>query len=85
MYGINAPELRGETRQAAYDARARLLELIAEHGDFADGEATLVTIRTYRDEQEKYGRYLCDVMTRDGSDTLNRILVNEGYARVYLP
>lgn len=87
LFGIDTPEIRGgtnDTRLAGQLARARLIELIEEHGEFWGGEGTLLTIRTFKDEQEKYGRFLCEILTRDESDTLNRLLIIEGHAKPYL-
>lgn len=57
LHGINAPEMRGssltsEQKQHAREATARLREMLS-------GDA--ITIKTVKDRQGKYGRYLAVV------------------------
>lgn len=85
LLGIDTPEIRGgtdESKAAAKVSRRRLLELIEEHG-IVDADGVCLTIRTHRDEQGKYGRWLCEILTLDRADTLNAILLREGLARAY--
>jgi endonuclease YncB( thermonuclease family) len=79
LYGINAPEMHGETKAAGTAAKAYALSWFAGHvggGEF--------TVRTYKDAKEKYGRYLATVIAPDGA-VLNDDLVASGNAVVYLP
>lgn len=75
---INAPELHAKdpaVRAKAKAARDRLVALLGT------GE---MTIRSIRDRQEKYGRYLAVILLADGT-TANDVLVKEHLAEPYLP
>jgi micrococcal nuclease len=61
FYGINAPELKGETKEAALKTRDRLKELLLNKE---------IIIETINDKKEKYGRWLAKI-------TCNNILINE--------
>lgn len=78
LFGINTPELRGETREAGLISRDYLRELIL------DKEITLITVK---DSKGKYGRYLGTVYIDDPetgeSIDVNNKLIEEGYAEVY--
>lgn len=80
LYGINTPELKGATRAAGLAAKARLAELLKEHA--RDG---VLSIRTHKDRQDSFGRYLVEVMTQDGETTINEMLVAEGHAVRFVP
>lgn len=69
LYGIDAPELRGEEREAGLAARDWLRERI-------DGKE--IVMRTIKDAKGKYGRYLA-VVFREGED-INAALVAAGHA-----
>ncbi|AVO37407.1 thermonuclease family protein [Pukyongiella litopenaei] len=71
LYGIDAPEMRGADRPAGIAARDFLRALIAPGQWF--------TIRTFRDEKGKYGRYLCEIILADGTN-VNELLVESGHA-----
>lgn len=71
---INAPELRGPTRQAGAAARDFLRSLV-------DGKT--IVVETYKDDKEKYGRYLAEVWAPDdngGYFNINDRMVKEGHA-----
>ena len=72
MYGINAPEIRGATKAKATQSRDRLRELILNKD---------VVIVSYRDRQEKFGRYLADVYV--GGVMVNALMVKENLATAY--
>ncbi len=73
LAGINAPEMRGDTLDLARAARDALrLRVLGK----------LVTIRTHKDAQEKYGRYLAEIWDEAGS--VNAWLVEAGYAVPYM-
>ena len=74
LAGIDTPELKGKTKPAAVRSRDRLKELVA-------GGA--VTVRTFKDSQEKYGRYLAEVYVPGVERSVNQILVDEGLAVPY--
>ncbi len=74
LYGINAPEMTGDTRMAGLMARdilrARILDKV-------------VVMRTIKDRTEKYGRYLGIIS--DDNGVVNDWMVSSGHAVVYLP
>ena len=72
LYGINAPEMRGATREDGVAAMSYLQGLL--------GAGPLV-VRTIKDRKCKYGRYLV-VIERDGVD-VNRAMVDAGMAVEY--
>ena len=74
LYGINAPELRGETLTEARKSRDWLLQQIPI--------GTEITIRTFKDQKEKYGRYLA-IIYLNGRN-LNEELVANGLAVPYI-
>jgi len=73
MLRINAPELRGETKAEGTRRRDRLREL-------ALGKR--IVVKTAKDNQEKYGRYLAEIeVLVDGAMVnVNDLLVKEGLA-----
>ncbi len=74
LYRINAPELRGDQREAGLISRNRLRELIG--GKF-------ITVETIKDKKGKYGRYLGEIWleTEKGAvSNINDLLVSEGLA-----
>jgi micrococcal nuclease len=77
LFGINAPEIKGKTRDAGEAAKRRLLELIEQAEDD-------LHIKTYLDEKDKYGRLLAELFPYEGATvSLNEILVKEGHAVPY--
>lgn len=77
LYGINAPETKGDTREAGRLATQHLIDLLSSHAP-----TNRVTIQTKRDKQEKYGRYLA-VLIANGVN-INQRMVEDGHAVVYL-
>jgi micrococcal nuclease len=67
FYGINAPEMK---LQAGKDARAALTEKLPAGAS--------VVLQTYKDKQEKYGRYLASVFYK--GENINDWLVSAGLA-----
>lgn len=74
LYGINTPELRGETLTEARKSRDWLLEQIPI--------GTEIIVKTIKDKKEKYGRYLAIIYV-DGRN-LNEELVANGLAVPYI-
>ena len=72
LYGINAPELNTAAGKAA---RQHLTFLLF------GGDGPRVTVRTYKDRREKYGRYL-GTLVKAGVD-VNHQMVEDGHAVVY--
>lgn len=74
LYGVNAPETSTKT---GLDAKAWAATWVAQHGP-------VFVLRTSKDQREKYGRYLADLLAQDGS-TLCTDLLATGHAVPYLP
>lgn len=74
--GINTPEVVGEERARGLEAKAFVEHLLPV--------GSPVTIITYKDRKEKYGRYLAEVrFLRDGEEKdLATLLLNAGLAAV---
>jgi micrococcal nuclease len=73
LYGINAPEVRGTTKLLGLASRDALRARILDKN---------IVIRTIRDKQEKYGRWL-GLVELDG-ENINDWLVKNNYAVVYM-
>lgn len=73
LYGINTPEIRGEEREKGLVVRDIMRAMILDKE---------VTINSYKDKQEKYGRYLANIII-DGID-VNQWLVLNGHAEEYM-
>jgi len=75
LFGIDSPEVRGATREAGLRTRDELRRRILGRD---------VLIRTHKDEREKYGRYLAEVLVWNGQArdwrNVNEELVTEGLA-----
>jgi micrococcal nuclease len=70
LYGIDAPEVRGDEREQGIIARDRLRELILDKE---------VIIQTIKDKTGKYGRYLVMVYTMEYL-CVNEWLIEENLA-----
>lgn len=73
LWGINAPELKGDSHEAGAAARDYLAGLLKTQS---------ITVETYKDRQEKYGRWLAIVYV-DGKN-INDEMVNSGHAVKYM-
>jgi len=74
LFGVNAPEIKGESREAGIKTRDFVRSKILNKA---------VTIRTIKDSKEKYGRYLARVYYEDDRVValhLNDQLVSLGLA-----
>jgi len=74
LYRINAPELRGEEKEAGKISRDYLKKLVWKKE---------LVIETIKDKREKYGRYLAEIWLplENGSYmNVNDELVKKGYA-----
>lgn len=79
LYGIDAPEIRGEERPMGMQARIALAAMIQP--------GSKVVIRTFKDQTEKYGRYLAVIYaeTQPGRwISVNETLIAEGHAVPYM-
>lgn len=68
---INAPEVKGSEKILGKTSRDRLRELLPI--------GSVVTLETYKDGIEKYGRYLALVIDSEGTN-INARMVTEGFA-----
>lgn len=71
---INAPEVRGDEREAGLVSRDFLRTKI-------DGKQ--IMIQTIKDKTGKYGRYLAEILIQDANDNfinINDLMVAEGFA-----
>lgn len=75
LYGINAPEMRGEESAKGRESRDFISSILPRNQWFM--------INSIKDEKGKYGRYL--VVLCPGGVNVNQLLVSKGYAekRVY--
>ncbi len=71
LKGIDTPELIGVNRQKALEAKAFLESKLKGQ----------LVIKTYKDEKEKYGRYLADLYIND--ICINQLMIADGYAVAY--
>lgn len=78
LLGINAPEMRGESRPQGEAVKAFLEKLLSEADD--------VIVRTDEEKKGKYGRFLVTVLARKNEKwhNVNEILVKRGAATVYM-
>mgnify|MGYP003344868363 CR=1 FL=1 len=74
--GINTPEVFGPTKPEGLKSKQRVIDLISGKN---------VILKTYKDKQEKYGRWLADVFVNEtDTKSVNQILLDEGLAIKYL-
>ncbi len=74
LFGINAPEMRGDEKPQGTLARDFVRELIL---------GKTVFIQTQKDKKGKYGRYLADIWVEEGDDNwinVNKRIVEAGLA-----
>lgn len=79
LIGINTAELHSKfenDRILAQKAKDRVIQLMEQNSSAG------FVVHTFKDAQEKYGRYLAKVVFSNGS-VLNEILLNEGLAVPY--
>lgn len=84
LYGVNTPEVRGDTKEAGQAATDWVANWFRVHVDLVVPGPNYFTLRTIKDRREKYGRYLGIVVAPDGA-ILNKDLVDSGHAEVYYP
>lgn len=77
LFGINAPEMHGATKEAGIAAKAHLYGLV-------DQTRPLV-MRTVKDKGDKYGRFLATIIGHaDGEPySINDRMVRDGFAVPY--
>lgn len=75
LYGINAPEIKGSTRDAGIKSRDWLSEQVLNK---------TLTINTFKDKQEKYGRWLGTLSLPGIDKTINQTMIDLGLAVEYM-
>lgn len=80
IYGIDAPEIRGKTKEAGVAAK-----------EFLDGFllfSKLSFVNTFKDKSDKYGRILVQIFVVDHRDQkiseVGAVMINAGHAVPYL-
>lgn len=81
LAGIDAPEMR--TAEGP-PARQHLVDLLGWPNAGTPG-GNQITVRTIKDSQEKYGRYLAFVLVGSRPVSVNDQMVLDGYAMAYNP
>lgn len=72
LFGINAPEIRGSEKEAGNEAKEFVKSLILNKE---------VTIKTYKNPEDKYGRWLAEVIGDFGENypkNLTALLLSKG-------
>jgi micrococcal nuclease len=72
LAGIDAPEIRGDEREAGLVSRDWLREQVLDKD---------VVLKTYKDKKGKYGRWIADVHIDDRF--INAELLHFDYAKIY--
>ena len=73
LYGINAPEMKGESKPRGEKSKEWLSNLLL---------GKKVKIKTHKDKKEKYGRILVEIFLDEVC--VNEMLVKEGLAEEYI-
>lgn len=72
FYGINTPEIIGTTKSSGLKSKQRVIDLISGKD---------IILKTHKDKQEKYGRWLADIfLTEESTKSINQMLIDEGLA-----
>lgn len=74
LYGVDTPELRGEEREKGLEVRD-LVRSWAPAG-------TEAILRSHKDEQGKYGRWLAEIFLPGEKDSINQWLWRAGLAEI---
>lgn len=73
LYGVDAPEIRGETKENGIISRDALRNQVLNQQ---------VIIHTIKDRKDKYGRWLCEIYK--GTLNINQWMIDNGYASIYI-
>lgn len=71
FFGINTPEITGPSKSEGLKSKQRVIDLISGKD---------IIIKTHKDKQEKYGRWLGDIYLPNSTISVNQILLNENLA-----
>jgi micrococcal nuclease len=85
LYGINTPEIVGASKAEGLAARQYLIGLLSASFQTATQPQAWkpVTIKTFKDKGDKYGRILALIFTGDDPIPVNDKLVSAGHAKAY--
>ena len=72
LLGINAPEVRGDSRERGLVSRNFLREKIS---------GKWIILKTKKDKKGKYGRWLGDLFLEE--ENINKLMIKEGMAKKY--
>jgi len=75
LYGINAPEVKGSSKEIGLKVRDLLKDRI--HNKW-------IIIKTFKDKKEKFGRWLAEVYEPDVEESINKWLLKEGHVKSYM-
>ena len=75
LYGINTPEMVGESRNAGMLAKAYMYGMIPPMSD--------VTVKTIK-PNDKYGRYLAEIYQIGDPVSVNQKMITAGHAIPYM-
>lgn len=75
LYGINAPEMVGESKAKGEAAKAALAQLLPA--------GARVSARTHKDREDKYGRILVELWAPGQAASANDRMVELGHAVPY--
>jgi len=77
LYGINAPEMRGQEKEAGRRSKSFLKNVLSK--SFKDNHQ--IYIETIKDKKGKYGRWLGIIHVQGIQMTINAWLVANGHAK----
>ena len=94
LYGINAPEMRGEERSKGLEARYHLVEILKRHriynfnNDVNPEPTRNFYVETHKDKTGKYGRdlvtiYLDELDVWPPTHSANQQMIDDGFAVKY--
>lgn len=88
LYGINTPEVVGASKAAGLAAKDFLVTLLSNGTQGMAGGPVCpiwrrVTIKTFKDKGDKYGRLLALVFIGDDPIPVNDKLIAAGHAKAY--
>jgi micrococcal nuclease len=79
LYGINTPEVYGIKKDSQeYQEGVKARDFVTQW--FATLGTEAFAVKTFKDKQEKYGRWLVEVTSLDGMKILNEDLLSTGNA-----
>ena len=76
LLGIDAPEMRGVEKARGKLAKEALEAMILDQGVF---------LKSFKDKQDKYGRYLAEIFLteQEGDPSVNEFMIMRGHATPY--